>query len=672
MSASRYRSTLAVVVHHSVVVAALLALGACSFSQTDSGGDRVEKLAVDLGLLVDGEPSPAKQANARRQALQDGKAATEIERLLADKMAGRLAKDLVITATTPLKDRHPMPGTMALRTSERDGQVIHHLRGACALSEAVKVKPWWEPAGKEILVCARDYKPEVRGDGEGRTCGASVLDPRDSDVCGCGPMLIHCVESRDALEKMKQQLVAEVNDTVAHVVNNDLPIESLFSMNETVGNFTSEYLYRRARVVAGESVDTLFPIDESALKSSLRPRHEQVPGQHAGVLTTPFMMYASDALRGVMRNFFEYLWCARISGAKVETDAILALKKVDLRVGDGWKDLAAMPVCTDCHARLDYGMQFFWGWPSSTMGIDFRPAQARTGRGPLYGEDINDERGEADLTPRGFATVALDQPEFGACMTRKVVDHVFNGTETTEDVAAVSHAFQQQHRIKPMLKVALERYATRELAATVGAASNVTPASATTKSTAGAVSGGAREKDADGAIVLSEALRGLIKTRCKECHGSKDPLPLVGRALDEPTVAMILEQVAFGAMPKTVERLPESERQQFIDETAALLFVDDAERQEAVRYHTAMLRGAPIHRYFSAMRHVAGRVGATDVARPGATETAVSQSLLGYSPGVGLAQAVTAIAACAQKKGKEKQACVDAATAVDVVVVGRP
>jgi len=645
--------------HRLVIVATVVVSAACPSSSPSPGFTREDKLATDLGLLTAGEPSSESDVAARKKALGGGGAAAEVDRLLAEKMAARLAKDLVVTATTPLKDRHPLPASMALRKSEKDGVEVHHLRGACAAADAVPVKPWWDPSGGEILVCARDYKPEVKGDDQGRICGASVLDPRDSDVCGCGPMLIHCVQSRDALEKMKGQIIAEVNDTVGHVVNNDLPIETLFSMNETVGNFASEYLYRRARVVAGEPVESLFPIDESAFKPALRPRHEQVPGQHAGVLTTPFMMYASDALRGVMRNFYDYLWCSGVSRSNVETDAILALNKVDLRVGDGWKDLAAMNVCTDCHARLDYGMQFFWGWPSSTMGIDFRPTQARTGTGPLYGDHIKDERGEAELNPRGFAKLALEQPEFGACMTRKVVDHVFNGTDSADDVAAVSKAFQEQHRVKAMLKVALERYAARELAG--GVPTPTTPTPTTT-----------RAVNPDGTIALSDTLQGLLKTHCKECHGAKDPLPLVGPALDEPTLARVLDQVAFGAMPKTVERLPEPERRRFISETAALLFVDAAERAEAIRYHGDMLRAAPIHRYFSAMRHVAGRVGASDVPRPGATETAVGQGLLGYSPGVGLAQAVSAIAACKKHKGPERQACVDAATAVDVVVAGVP
>ena len=62
--------------------------------------------------------------------------------------------------------------------------------------------------------------------------------------------------------------------------------------------------------------------------------------------------------------------------------------------------------------------------------------------------------------------VAHGDPEaityiFGKCMTRKVVDHVFNGTANDEDFSAVLDEFKSTHKIKSMLKVAMVRYAER-------------------------------------------------------------------------------------------------------------------------------------------------------------------------------------------------------------------
>lgn len=635
---------------------AAVVLNSMATSCTKPADTRLPKLASDLQLFVTGRPVSDKNPVPE---LKDEQAARAfIDDLMKEKMGGRLAKDVVVTPTTPLKDRHPIPTSYILKKKGSGDDAIYYLRESCEASDAVKVKPWWDEDGREIQICRGDYKPEVKGDNEGRTCGASVLDPRDSPVCGCGPMLIYCLENRKQFDRLQDQLVQEVVDTVAHVVDKDLPLETMFTMNETVANEASEYLYRRARVLAGEPVESLFPIPEKE-RRGLRARHEQIPGQHAGILTTPFMMYASDALRGVMRNFYDYLWCSGVSRSNVETEAILALKKVDLRVGDGWKDLASMNVCTECHARLDYGMQFFWGYPSSTMGIDFRPSQARTGKGPMYGADIKDERGQAELSPSGFAKLALDQPEFGACMTRKIVDHVFNGTESAEDVESVSATFQKTHRVKAMLRTALERYATRELKGGAQEPASVVPPEA--------------QKSADGKILLPASLKQRLKEHCKECHGRDDPLPLVVDALGSDEIANLLDQVAFGAMPKTVEGIPELERRAFIVELAGLIFPNAAERDQAIRYHTSMLRAAPVHRYSTAMRAAADRGKAAADVRPTSTESAVAQSLLDYSPGIGLAQAAVAASVCKDKGDKAaREACIERATALDAVVVGIP
>jgi hypothetical protein len=304
------------------------------------------------------------------------------------------------------------------------------------------------------------------------------------------------------------------------------------------------------------------------------------------------------------------------------------------------------------------------------MGVDFRPSQARTGNGPLYGANIKDDRGEAALNPSGFAKLVLEQPEFGACMTRKIVDHVFNGTDSAADVEAVSATFHKTHRLKATLRVALERYATRE----------VSGGAARAESSAALADGRARadtdahvhgEKTADGKIVLPARLKERVMEHCKECHGKADPLPLVVDALEEETLATMLDQVAFGAMPKTVEGISDVERRAFVEELAGLLFVNPAERDEAIRYHTSMLRAAPVHRYASAMRVAAARGGSSDDVRPTATENAVSQGLLDYSPGLALSQAAVAARVCASNTDAQaRAACVERATALDAVVVG--
>ena len=654
---------------------ALLCLAACKKSAGGDAGVRVvpdvsAKLAADLQLFATGNPMSLDEATSKGASLKKGAAELEsyVDSLLEEKMGGRMAKDLIVSATTPVKDRHPLPIGNVLKTKKDDGSTIYYLRDSCTASEAVKVVPWWDDDGKEVLVCPSAYRPEVKGDTAGRTCGASMLDPRDSSVCGCGPMLVYCMKNQDQRSRYKSLIVQEVSDTAGYVVDGNLPIEQLFTMNESVNNEATEYLYRRARVVSGEDPKTLFPIRDYD-KPKLRPRHDQVPGQQAGVLSAPMMMYASDALRGVMRNYYEYLWCTGTARSNVETEAVLALKKVDLRVGDGWKELASMNICTDCHARLDYGMQFFWGYPSSTMGTDFNVKNARVGKGPLYGDNIKDERGQADQTPRGFAELATAQPEFGACMTRKIVDHVYNGTATYDDFEAIRETFSATHRVKPTLKAAMLRYAQREL-------TSPTPSTPRPKAVADAevaVHAAAAAGVVGAPITVTPALKKLIGKHCRECHDTDDDYPLVGDTLTEKDIAWILDRVAFGAMPKDVQGLPDETRRRFVDETTAILFADAKDRADATAYYAEMMRANPVHRFFSAMRNVnaAAGSGGDKEYRPSGTESAVTQALLSWSPGLGVAQGVTAMKACKDETDPVKrEACVERATDPNVVMSG--
>jgi hypothetical protein len=97
-----------------------------------------------------------------------------------------------------------------------------------------------------------------------------------------------------------------------------------------------------------------------------------------------------------MRNAFSDLWCLSPSSVDVTAEQVLGLGVTDLRAGDGWKRLAVMPVCTDCHARLDHGMQFFTGYPSSFVGVMYEGRAAPAGAGALgslYGHGASDLRG---------------------------------------------------------------------------------------------------------------------------------------------------------------------------------------------------------------------------------------------------------------------------------------
>lgn len=630
---------------------------------------REAKLLSDLSVFAVGKPLSQAELQRLSADLTSGARTVDayIDELLQRPMGPRLAKDIVLSPSEPIKDRHPIPVHSILKHFKEDGRNVYYLKERCKKSDAVEVQAWWDK-GPKVLVCPSAYRPKVTGDDEGRTCGASMLSPRDVDLCGCGPALMYCSYGRKHFDRNQERMWQEVRATAAHVVNQGLPIEQLFTMNETVRNDATEALYRRARVADGESAEQLFPVSGYGnFGGKLRPRHEMMPGQHAGVLTTPALTYASDALRGVMRNLYDYLWCAGVSSSRVSTQSVLDLEVVDLRVGDGWKQLASMPICTDCHARLDYGMQFFWGFPSSTMGVDFRPALALKGRGKLYNANIEDERGEEALTPAGFARLAVAQPEFGACMSRKVTDHVFNGSDSPEDFDAVHQVFEASHRIKDMLAVAMKRYAKRELAQKP-AASAPEPAVVAKATTSASVTTAAEH-----GVTLSRALRRMIDNECMQCHDKGDAFDFNGDALPRPTLLRMIDKVGFYAMPLGSEKLDDELRRRFVNEAARHLYVDAEERRVATSFFADGMRAHSAHRFRAAMASVGAATGHDVKARaPNTIESAVAQSLIRYSPGIGLATAVSAVASCkkAKLRGAALQSCIERASAPSTVITG--
>ncbi|MDP2341918.1 MAG: cytochrome c [Deltaproteobacteria bacterium] len=645
------------------VLVALVGLAACPAKEASPDDPPAAKLLGDLAVFAVGKPPPTAELADKAAALKKGTLSIEdyVDELLKQPMGGRLAKDIVLGASTPIKDRHPLPVHSVLRSFGEGADKVYFLRDKCPSADAEKVSAWW---GEEVRVCPSAHRPGVHGDGKGRTCGGVMLDPHEVDLCGCGPKLMYCTKNRQHYDDTQDGFQREVVDTAAWIIDGNKPIEQLFTMNESVRTAAGEFMYRRAAVAAGGDADKLLPVGpEFSSKPRLAPRSETIPGQHAGVLSTPSMTYASDALRGVLRNTFDYMWCTGVQSTRVSTESILELKTVDLRVGDGWRDLASMNVCTDCHARLDYGMQFFWGFPSSTAGVDFRPGDARTGKGPLYGKSINDVRGEDDLTPAGFARLVTAQPEFGECMSRRVIDHVFNGTETTADFGAVHETFEKTHVIKQMLKTAMLRFAAREQARQADPKKQKTePSSSSTLAAAPA-----------GLVHVTPKLRAMMNESCKECHKAGKPYDFSADDLPRRTVIRMIDQVGFGAMPRNAEGLDDDERQAFVRELAGVLYDDAADRGTATAWFEHGVRALPVHRFASAMTAVNARVGKGQKGfRPSAVELATPQSLISYSPAVGVSSAVTAVRGC-RDAGHKDQAfkdCVERASSPSAVIVG--
>ena len=632
------------------------------------------ELVGDLSMLTLARPLSPDVAAEHAQALEDGRIDLDayVDLLLDDPALGKVARRVILGGGELVKSAHPIPAHSTMSYFMDGNTRIYTLRGRCVPSTAVDVLPWWNRQNT-VKVCPDAYRPDVLQDDEGRACGASTLTPGKESPCGCGPRLMFCMKDDEMREDMKRSVRREITDTLSYVVNEDLPIEQLFLMNATVRDRNAERVYVRSRVMAGESPD-LMQVDGFSTEARLAPRHDQVEGHHAGILTTPGLLYGSDALRGVMRNYFKFLWCANVSGSAVTTDKVLGLDVVDLREGDGWQQLASMDVCTDCHARLDYGMQFFQGYPSSTRGIDFRPGEALTGSGPLYNAHIGDPRGADMLTPQGFARLVLTQPEFGECMARKVTDHVLGADVTAEDYDAVLLAFEDSHSFRTMMRTALIRFAERSEGApvTVGeprpglledAATKAAEDTEDTEDTA--------QPDSGHEVSLSLELAQAIDNHCAHCHDGMDQVDLTGAELDRRLLNSMLEQVAFGRMPKVPGELDPSARAAFIEDMIDVLWETDDARAEARSFFLHGQRAHPAHVFNTAMAAVAAQAGGKKMSIRGLS-SAVEPANQYLSPGLLTSAALVALDACKQEElsAEELEACVVRATDPAVLILG--
>ena len=101
------------------------------------------QLVSDLAVFATGEAPDEASLATTSQALASGSLTMEryVDGLLKQKMGARLAKDLVVSPSDTLKDRHPIAVHSVLKKSTVDGTTIYHLRGKCSASDAVSGRP---------------------------------------------------------------------------------------------------------------------------------------------------------------------------------------------------------------------------------------------------------------------------------------------------------------------------------------------------------------------------------------------------------------------------------------------------------------------------------------------------------------------------------------------------
>lgn len=247
----------------------------------------------------------------------------------------------------------------------------------------------------------------------------------------------------------------------------------------------------------------------------------------AGVLTTPQILHWLPDRRQRQRGYYEMMWCNLRNSFGATTHKVLELNASgnNFFVHDSWERLAHTELCMN--ARLDYGAQFFAGFPDSRASTHYNPALQTIGTGPLYGRDLRDPRGEAPLTPQGFAALATEQSDFQSCMTSHFVSYVLGDRATDDDLRTIEAAVAQTQSFKASMKVALERYAKRwredhreDLReATHSAAGDARGAERPVGSRpAPSASVAAARSGSPGSVRVSAALREQLDQHCVECH----------------------------------------------------------------------------------------------------------------------------------------------------------
>jgi hypothetical protein len=587
-----------------------------------------------------------------------------IDALVADDGAAARVAPLVVLRKLLSEDAYGAPSSFVLKHDDGPGGGIYYLYRPCAPARAVAVHPWWD-LDAAVRVCPDSYLPDQwnqkrpKGEPEIACLSEYAAYQEDGGRCGCGPNLLRCFRDDDARQAVVDSLRAELSGTVTYVARHDLPLETIFTANESWRDRNAE-LVRRTHELEwrrdGHPEARLRELAGWSETGRWAPRTDFSPGQNAGILTAPALVFFMPDRRQRMTYVYDVAWCMEADSFGATPEALLAIKSPDIQIQSaGWRDLAARPLCTNCHARLDYGQQFFWGFPNANLQSYFVPELQQTGTGPLYVRDIDDPRGGGELNPRGFAKLAVAQPEFRRCMARDFAEWVLGNRTTGDDIAALEHTIRAgvttpRGLLGSALRLAVRRWDDREPA--IRATGARSPASAAH------------------AVAITGAVRQQLEDHCLECHdGDPARIDLSPRALDRATIARVLDEVAGARMPKD-EALAPGARAAFIAAVVATAW-SGADGDAARAYYAGRMKALPVFAPDVIFDLVHRSAGARDRAHWRMLESNVRPDVQQLTPGVAATMGLEAIHACREAHHDRAafQQCIDAAVRLENIAV---
>ncbi len=633
---------------------------------------RVDEIVADLFLLA------SDRVPSRRELAEAAGALAAGDRELRAFVAGLVATD-ASTAFAPfaLFPWESNPGTspqsfgqlfFELSTFEQAGQIVYFLAGGnvvggeivagsarppCSLREAERVRPWWDPE-HEILVCPSSHRPDrIRAiNGKHKLC-SPVTAAFERQGCGCGPSLMYCIKS-ERLDDLRVSMRKEFTDTIAWSVGQDRPLQDLFRGRETVRDRWIDWLYRRQLVESGAPAEVLSGADWAPGRS---PRPEHHPGAHAGLLSSPQVALSGCEPRQRLMAISNLIWCIPPRSVGVTADTVFQLP-INFRAPmQGWQLLASMPVCDGCHARLDYASQFFEGITAG-FHYDSRILPRAGSTMSVYMHDQFDLRGRGEQTPAGFAELAVSQPEFGACMSKRVATHVFGPHATADDVASLLEVFETRPTYRALLTSALVSYAERRLWS--------------------AEQRGEIARSADPAAAQL-GLGALVEQYCSDCHdtgGAAEMAWSSSRALaDHGAMVQALDSIGDRRMPPARDPLDPAVRQRFVALLAERIWPDAGARSAALDNYSGRLDNVEVHRLGSTMKIIGARAGVDlddTIAKIAPFYAGHGRDDQEYTPDFALNTVINGVAACKLAGAKDLAACVERATRLDAILPVAP
>lgn len=543
---------------------------------------------------------------------------------------------------------------------------IYYLHDACKPGKAVSVHPWWN-LDEEVKVCPDSYKPD-KWTGDPRP-GSPVVACKSlmgmDRGCGCGPNLLRCFPTKDRFQQLLQSMRDEVRDTVGYVVSHGEPLDAMFLSNETWRNRDVE-MFRVSQIIEEQKLRHPEAVLREAAAwpadGKWAPREDRATGQNAGLLTTLQMLSYLPDRRQRMTTIYDALYCDEPDSAGATPELVT---KIAANSGGGasfqisqdhWKELAARPICTNCHARLDYGMQFFYGFDNVHIHGYFSPALQPKKAGPIYVRNIDDPRGEGPLTPQGFAHLAIAQPEHARCFARDFAEYVLAGRATADHIDKLAAGYQTNATTaQDLMRTALLQLVDQW--PRLDAAAPARPAAA--------------DAPSDGEVAVSPAARKQIEAHCTDCHdGSDHDVPDFTRPTMPRDLALrALDAVAFGSMPKD-RALVSADRAALLDPLVGAMWAGP-DAAAARSYYVGRMLALPAYRPEVILSLVHQRAGATESNAWRALETSIRPNAAQASPGLLTEVALAAIEACRQHNAERAaiDACIAAALRLEDIVV---